>query len=53
MPGFGPHHQPETIWQIILWIRHLPDLTAQERAQLRQENEEGFMKHDAGAAHDD
>jgi mono/diheme cytochrome c family protein len=32
MPGFGPRHKPERIWQIILWVRHLPKLTAAEKA---------------------
>jgi mono/diheme cytochrome c family protein len=44
MPGFGVHHDAETIWQIILWIRHLPGLTAAEKAQLKQQNH-SFMEH--------
>jgi len=48
MPGFGARHKPETIWRIILWIRQLPHLTAQEKADLENEGSEGLMKHEAG-----
>jgi mono/diheme cytochrome c family protein len=43
MPGFGPRHSPEELWKIILWVRHFPNLTAQERAtlQARSKAEEG------------
>ena len=53
MPGFGARHKPETIWKIILWIRHLPHLTAQEKADLQNEGGHEFMKHEAGGEHDD
>ena len=35
MPAFGPTHTDEEIWKIVACIRHLPDLTAQERNSLR------------------
>jgi mono/diheme cytochrome c family protein len=35
MPAFGPTHTDEEIWKIVTFIRHLPDLTAQERDSLR------------------
>ncbi len=55
MPGFGARHKPETIWKIILWIRHLPHLTAQEKADLQNEGGDELMKHEADGApgHDD
>jgi mono/diheme cytochrome c family protein len=34
MPAFGPTHTDEEIWKIVAFIRHLPDLTAQERDSL-------------------
>jgi mono/diheme cytochrome c family protein len=34
MPGFGPQHSPDELWKIILWVRHLPNLTPQERAAI-------------------
>jgi mono/diheme cytochrome c family protein len=40
MPGFGTHHDPDDIWRMILWIRHLPHLSAAEKAEL--------LKHSAG-----
>jgi mono/diheme cytochrome c family protein len=39
MPGFGTRHSTEDLWKIILWVRHFPDLTAQERGAI-----EGRMK---------
>jgi len=39
MPGFGQRHDPGEIWKMILWIRHLPHLTAQEKAELNQRGE--------------
>ena len=34
MPAFGPTHTDAEIWKIVAFIRHLPDLTAQERDSL-------------------
>jgi mono/diheme cytochrome c family protein len=49
MPAFGPTHTDEEIWKIVAFIRHLPDLTAQERDALREATgEEGH--HHGGAA---
>jgi mono/diheme cytochrome c family protein len=53
MPGFGTRHKPETIWRIILWIRQLPHLTAQEKADLQNQGSEGLMKHEAEGEHGD
>jgi mono/diheme cytochrome c family protein len=35
MPAFGPTHTDEEIWKIVAFIRHLPNLTPQERDTLR------------------
>jgi mono/diheme cytochrome c family protein len=35
MPAFGPTHTDEETWKIVAFIRHLPDLTAQELDSLR------------------
>jgi mono/diheme cytochrome c family protein len=42
MPGFGTRHSAGELWKMILWVRHLPHLTPQERAaiQSRIENSE-------------
>jgi mono/diheme cytochrome c family protein len=47
MPGFGPRHTANEIWKIALWVRHLPNLTPQERAaiQTRLNNETGDAGH--------
>jgi mono/diheme cytochrome c family protein len=34
MPGFGATHSPDELWKIILWVRHFPQLTPQERAAI-------------------
>jgi mono/diheme cytochrome c family protein len=36
MPGFGPYHNPDTLWRIILWVRHFPQLTDQEKAAIQE-----------------
>jgi mono/diheme cytochrome c family protein len=45
MPGFGAHHEPADLWRMILWIRHLPHLTDEERTELRK-RAAGAMEHD-------
>lgn len=34
MPGFGPTHSDDEIWQIVSFVRHLPKLTPVEKAKL-------------------
>jgi mono/diheme cytochrome c family protein len=43
MPGFGTRHSADELWKIILWVRHFPNLTPQERAaiQARMKEEDG------------
>ena len=45
MPAFGPTHTDEEIWKIVAFIRHLPDLTAQERDSLRAATGEESHHH--------
>jgi len=45
MPAFGPTHTDEEIWKIVAFIRHLPDLTAQERDSLRAATDEEAHHH--------
>jgi mono/diheme cytochrome c family protein len=35
MPAFGPTHTDEEIWKIVTFLRHLPDLTKEERDSLQ------------------
>ena len=41
MPGFGQYHSPDELWRIILWVRHLPHLTTQEKADIATEMRTG------------
>ena len=45
MPAFGPTHTDEEIWKIVAFIRHLPELNAQERASLQPEDSAGAHHH--------
>ncbi len=35
MPGFATTHEPEDVWKIVSFVRHLPRLTDSERERLR------------------
>jgi mono/diheme cytochrome c family protein len=35
MPGFATRHSSDELWKIILWVRHFPNLTAEERATIQ------------------
>jgi mono/diheme cytochrome c family protein len=35
MPAFSPTHKPEEIWHIVSFMRHLPELTAEEQKALK------------------
>src|SRR5208282_585710 len=45
MPAFGPTHTDDEIWKIVAFIRHLPDLSQQERAALREPASEEEHHH--------
>ena len=34
MPGFGEHHDSKEIWGMVLWVRHLAQLSPPEKAAL-------------------
>ena len=54
MPAFGPTHTDEEIWKIVAFIRHLPDLTAQERDSLgRQPARNRIIKEGSPKNHDE
>ena len=36
MPAFGPTEDEEEIWHMVSFVRHLPELTDEEVAQLRE-----------------
>lgn len=41
MPAFAPTHDENEIWHIVAFLRHLPELTEEERKLLRQAEREG------------
>jgi mono/diheme cytochrome c family protein len=45
MPAFGPTHTDEEIWKIVAFIRHLPNLSPQERDSLREATGEDEHHH--------
>jgi mono/diheme cytochrome c family protein len=40
MPAFGPTHTDEEIWKIVAFVRHLPDLTPEEKSYLLEATED-------------
>ena len=43
MPAFGPTHKEQAIWNMVAFVRHLPELSKEEEKELRagQEEEQG------------
>lgn len=43
MPAFSPTHDEKEIWEMVAFIRHLPEITDEETARLKEEagGEEG------------
>lgn len=52
MPAFGWTHTDEEIWKIVAFIRHLPELSAEEKEFLREGSSvgEGSLDRDAAAS---
>jgi mono/diheme cytochrome c family protein len=46
MPAFGPTHDRDEIWKIVAFVRHLPQLTADQKAELKSSLEEEDHHHD-------
>jgi mono/diheme cytochrome c family protein len=46
MPAFGPTHGENEIWQIVAFLRHLPEITDAEKAQLKGETETKEHHHE-------
>ena len=45
MPAYEPHHTPEQIWRMVLWLRHLPKLSPEEKAAIAAELHEQEERH--------
>ena len=41
MPAWGSSHEAEDSWKLVLFIRHLPQLTAEEEKDMKQYNPGG------------
>jgi mono/diheme cytochrome c family protein len=48
MPGFADVHKMHDSWKLVLFIRHLPRLTTEERAEMEQYNRKGPWKPKEG-----
>jgi mono/diheme cytochrome c family protein len=46
MPGFAPPHGSQDDWKLVLFIRHLPHLTMEERLEMEQDNPKGPHEHE-------
>jgi mono/diheme cytochrome c family protein len=46
MPAFSPTHQENEIWQMVSFLRHLPEITDEEKSVLKGETEEQGHHHE-------
>ena len=45
MPAFGPTHGENELWQVVAFLRHLPEITEEEKAQLKGKRQEAEHHH--------
>ena len=50
MPAFSPTHKEEEIWKIVAFVRHLPEVTAEEQKILKAGREEEAGHHETAEA---
>lgn len=50
MPAFSPTHKEEEIWKIVAFVRHLPEITAEEQKILKAGREEEAGHHETAEA---
>src|SRR5277367_4505363 len=46
MPGFTPPHRSLDDWKLVLFIRHLPQLTMEERVEMERYNPKSIRGHE-------
>jgi mono/diheme cytochrome c family protein len=51
MPGWGESHGNEDTWKLVLFIRHLPQLSAEEKKDMERFNPKSADDHDEGEEH--
>ena len=42
MPGWRSSHTDEDTWKLVLFIRHLPQLSAEEKKEMQGDNPKGY-----------
>jgi len=50
MPAFSLTHKKEEIWHIVAFLRHLPEVTAEEQKVLKAGSEEQEHHHEGETA---
>jgi mono/diheme cytochrome c family protein len=53
MPAFSDHRMPEESWKLVHFIRHLPQLTAEERLEMSQNNPKSPADHEEDKQEDE
>jgi mono/diheme cytochrome c family protein len=48
MPAFSLTHKPDEIWKIVAFVRHLPEISADEQKELKAATEGGEGHHEEG-----
>ena len=51
MPGWGASHVNEDTWKLVLFIRHLPQLSAEEKKDMERFNPRNADDHDEQEEH--
>ena len=51
MPGWGGSHDADDTWKLVLFIRHLPQMTAEEKKDMEKFNPKSFDDDDDHAGH--
>lgn len=53
MPAFGPTHGDDEIWNIVTFVRHLPELSERDASRLRGERPTEMHHHEHEHQHTD
>lgn len=51
MPGWGGSHDAADTWKLVLFIRHLPQVSAEEKKEMEKFNPKSFDDDDHGGDH--
>lgn len=51
MPAFGKVHSPDDMWRAVLWVRHLANLTPDEKAAIERQVRGATMRHEMTMEH--